>query len=149
MSAAPGACATFLAGLERGESKPNAPPLPVPLLLRQEERDEAPPAGISQRNWSGVGIGKLRAGGRASRQTGGLTHPSTGAATQCPCKEKPWGMNQALDCVSIPPLAGFRRFVNVTDLRLPIRSRPSGPASVASISKPSIEYLRSTSVVRP
>ena len=52
-------------------------------------------------------------------------------------------------CASIPPLAGFRRFGNATDLRLTIRSRASGPASVASIKSPPIRYLRSTSVVPP
>ena len=68
---------------------------------------------------------------------------------QGPGGKRAWLEHQALDCASTPPLAGFRCSVNATDLRLPIRSRPSGPASVASISKPSIEYLRSTSVVRP
>ena len=94
---------------------------------------------------------KLRLRGSANRQTGGLTHPSTGAVTQCPCRQGPGGErtgreHQALDCTSIPPLAGFRRFGNATDLRLTIRSRAAGPASVTSISSPSIGYLRSTSV---
>jgi hypothetical protein len=44
-----------------------------------------------------------------------------------------WPENQTLDCASIPPLAGFRRLGDPTDLRLTTRSRVSGPACVASI----------------
>jgi len=101
-----------------------------------------------------LAMGKLRARGPANRQTGGLTHPSTGAVTQGPCRQepggkRPWLEHQAPDCASIPPLAGFRRLGIVTDFRLTIRNRPSGPTSAASISSQVIWYLRGTSVVPP
>ena len=59
-----------------------------------------------------------------------------------------WPENHTPHYASIPPLAGFRRLVNVTatNLRLAITSRASGPTSVASIGSPAIGYLRSTSL---
>jgi hypothetical protein len=151
---------------ERGKSKPNAPPLPVPRLLPvsgaegERLRHRAFWSGVGQTSGQTVhgasgsvvlGLGKLRASGPANRPTGGLTHPSTRAATQFPCRQGPgakgnWLENQTPHYPSIPTLAAFRRLGNVTDLRLTIRSRAAGPASVASISSPAIGYLRSTSV---
>ena len=98
-----------------------------------------------------LGRGEPRARSPANRQTGGVTHASTGAVIRCPCRQCPCGKrtrpeNQALDCAAIPPLAGFRRLVNVTALSLTIRSRASCPASVARIRSPPIWDLRNTSV---
>ena len=122
-------------------------------FLRQEEREKCSAIGhfSTQRFRRGsdlrsdgsrslrlrvLGNGKLQARGPANRPTGGLTHPSTGAATQCPCHQGPggkraWLENQSLDYASIRPLAGFRRLGNATDLRLTITSRASCPTSVA------------------